>query len=55
MTTLPPKKRDGHQFPGGRKMRKALARLAARKLSAETTSSGKNVRHEYRMPGSMKP
>ena len=49
MTTKPPRQRDGKPFPGGKKLRKSLAKLAARKQAVPTVSRGK-----HHMPGSLK-
>lgn len=50
MTTKPPRQREGKPFAGGKKLRKALAKLAARKGAALVTKS----RHTHHMPGSYK-
>lgn len=47
MTTKKPRQRDGQEFAGGKKLRKALKRLKARQANHE----GK---HATCTPGSMK-
>jgi len=50
ISTKPPKTREGKKYPGGKKMRKALANLEARIRHIPT---GKNA-SRYRKPGSMR-
>jgi hypothetical protein len=51
MTTKAPRQRPGKPFPGGKKLRKALARLTARKASVPAI---KGVNGHTKTPGSMK-
>lgn len=51
MTTKPPRTRPGQAYPGGKKMRKAMAKLAARKSAWPKVGANKM---EQREPGSMK-
>lgn len=50
MTTKPPRQREGKPFAGGKKLRKALAKLKARQEAA----NAKGLRHSHRVPGSLK-
>lgn len=49
MTTKAPRQREGKPFPGGKKYRKARAKLEARKLSAVAANKA-----GMRVPGSLK-
>ena len=40
--TKPPRQREGKPFPGGKKLRKALAKLAARNSTVPTNGIGNN-------------
>ncbi len=50
MTTKPPRQREGKPFPGGKKLRKALAKLQARKQALAASKP----RHNRHTPGSYK-
>ena len=50
MTTKPPRQREGKPFPGGKKLRKALAKLTARKQALASSKP----RHTHHTPGSYK-
>lgn len=53
--TKTPRTRDGATYPGGRHLRKAMARLSARVADYERTiSSTKKGASGYSKPGSMK-
>jgi hypothetical protein len=59
-TCTPPRQREGKSYPGGKRLRKAHERLAARRQACEGTRVELRRRPKsvpesaYRMPGSMK-
>ena len=53
--TQPPRTREGKTYPGGKSLRRAYAKLAARKADRERTLAGNNklVPGSFAEPGSM--